>query len=554
MLQSLSIKNYTLINALDINFSNGFSVITGETGSGKSILLGALGLVLGQRAEGNILKDTSKKCAIECTFNISKYHLKKFFEKNELDYDEETIIRREILPNGKSRAFINDSPVKIRILRELGFRLVDIHSQNQNLTLENWTYQMEVIDSYAKNSILLRTYQDNFKQYSHLQQELQQQQEKAEQEKADLDYFQFQLEQLTDANLQEDEQQEMENELEMLNHAEEIKTGLYHSYGIISDSETSVLSQLRDARHAVEQIKSVYPDAATYYERINSAFIDLQDLSYELNNANENIEFDAGRIDFLTERLDTIYTLQQKHRVDSVAELLEIQEKLEQKVTAINSNDSVIKELKQQLKKQHQQLTEIAEKLTNSRKKSIPKIEKNITKQLVMLGIPNANFKIDFTNSEEFHQMGCDNVNFLFTANKNGRLEPVQQVASGGEISRLMLSIKHLISASTALPSIVFDEIDTGVSGEIADKMGEMMTKMSENIQVISITHLPQIAGKGQYHYKVFKTDDEFETYSNIVLLNKEDRLKELAKMLSGSNITDAALQNARVLLNPKNQ
>ncbi len=549
MLQSLSIKNYTLINALNINFSNGFSVITGETGSGKSILLGALGLVLGQRAEGNILKDTSKKCAIECTFNISKYQLKNFFEENELDYDEETIIRREILPNGKSRAFINDSPVKIKILRELGLQLVDIHSQNQNLTLENWIYQMEVVDSYAKNNALLNSYQSNFKKYNQLQQQLKEQQEKAEQEKSDLDYFQFQLEQLTDANLQENEQQEMENELEMLNHAEEIKTGLYRSYGIISESETSVLSQLREARQSMEQIKSVYPDAAAYYERIDSAFIDLQDLSYELNNANENVEFDAGRIEFLTERLDTIYALQQKHRVDSVAELLEIQANLEQKVTAINSNDSIISALQQELNEQKKQLSEIANQLTDSRKKAIPKIEKNIIEQLVQLGIPNANFKIDFTKNETFHQLGCDNISFLFTANKNGKLEPVQQVASGGEMSRLMLSIKHLISASTALPSIVFDEIDTGVSGEIADKMGDMMTKMAENIQVISITHLPQIAGKGKYHYKVFKTDDEFETYSNIVLLNKEERIEELAKMLSGSNITEAALQNAKVLL-----
>ncbi len=549
MLQSLSIKNYTLINALSINFSNGFSVITGETGSGKSILLGALGLVLGQRAEGNILKDTSKKCVIECTFNISKYQLTNFFEKNELDYDEETIIRREVLPSGKSRAFVNDSPVTIKLLRELGLRLVDIHSQNQNLTLENWTYQMEVVDSYAQNSELLKSYQNSFKQYSNLQHQLQQQQEKAEQEKADLDYFQFQLEQLSEANLQENEQQELESELEMLNHSEDIKTNLYRGYGIISESETSVLSQLREARHAIEQIKSVYPDAANYYERINSAFIDLQDLSYELNHANENIEFDAGRIDFINERLDTIYSLQQKHKVDSVTELLLIQQNLEQKVMAINSSDTVIEELKQQLMQQKEQLTAIANKLTDSRKKAIPNIEANIVEQLVMLGIPNANFKIDFTHNETFHQLGCDNVNFLFTANKNGKLEPVHQVASGGEMSRLMLSIKHLISASTALPSIVFDEIDTGVSGEIADKMGEMMTKMSENIQVISITHLPQIAGKGQYHYKVFKTDDEFETYSNIVLLNKEDRLKELAKMLSGSNITEAALQNAKVLL-----
>ncbi|WP_282125308.1 DNA repair protein RecN [Marinifilum flexuosum] len=549
MLQSISIQNFALINQLEIDFSDGFSVITGETGSGKSILLGALSLVLGQRSEGSVLKDKEKKCIIECSFSIEKYNLQEFFEKNELDYEKEAIIRREILPSGKTRAFVNDTPVNLKTLKELGVCLVDIHSQNQNLVLGSFEYQVGIVDTYAQNAALLAKYQLSFKKYQDLRKELKNQEEIAAKEKSDLDYFQFQLEQLNEANLVEGEQKEMEEELETLNHAEEIKSGLYQAYGFLSEGESSVISQIKEARSAISKIQGVFADADSYFERLDSSLIELQDLSQELDRSNELVEFDNGRIDFLNQRLDTIYSLQQKHRVDSVEELIQIREELEEKVGKIESSDELIEDLKEQLTVQKIKLQKTADNLSNSRKKAIPKIEKTIVNQLVLLGIPNANFKVQIINNEEFQQLGADKVTFLFSANKNGSLEEVQRVASGGELSRLMLSIKYLISSSTALPSIVFDEIDTGVSGEIADKMGSMMNQMAENIQVISITHLPQIAGKGKYHYKVYKADDEHETYSNIVLLNKPKRIEELAKMLSGADLTKAALENAKVLL-----
>lgn len=549
MLQSISIQNFALINQLEIDFSDGFSVITGETGSGKSILLGALSLVLGQRSEGSVLKDKDKKCIIECSFSIEKYNLQEFFEKNELDYEKEAIIRREILPSGKTRAFVNDTPVNLKTLKELGVCLVDIHSQNQNLVLGSFEYQVGIVDTYARNAALLAKYQLSFKKYQDLRKELKNQEEIAAKEKADLDYFQFQLEQLNEANLIEGEQKEMEEELETLSHAEEIKSGLYQAYGFLSEGESSVISQIKEARSVISKIQGVFADADSYFERLDSSLIELQDLSQELDRSNELVEFDNGRIDFLNQRLDTIYSLQQKHRVDSVEELIQIREELEEKVGKIESSDDLIEDLKEQLAGQKIKLQKTADNLSNSRKKAIPKIEKTIVNQLVLLGIPNANFKVQIINNEEFQQLGADKVTFLFSANKNGSLEEVQRVASGGELSRLMLSIKYLISSSTALPSIVFDEIDTGVSGEIADKMGAMMNQMAENIQVISITHLPQIAGKGKYHYKVYKADDEHETYSNIVLLDKQKRIEELAKMLSGTDLTNAALENAKVLL-----
>jgi DNA replication and repair protein RecN len=550
MLQSISIQNYALINQLEIDFSDGFSVITGETGSGKSILLGALSLVLGQRSEGNVLKDKEKKCVIECSFYIEKYNLQEFFEKNELDYEKEAIVRREILPSGKTRAFVNDTPVSLKTLKELGVCLVDIHSQNQNLVLGSFEYQVGIVDTYAQNAALLAKYQLSFKKYQDLKKELKNQEEIAAKEKADLDYFQFQLEQLNEANLVEGEQKDMEEELETLNHAEEIKSGLYQAYGFLSEGESSVISQIKEARSAISKIQGVFTEADSYFERLDSSLIELQDLSQELDRSNELVEFDNGRIDFLNQRLDTIYSLQQKHRVDSVEELMQIRDDLEGKVGKIESSDELIEDLKEQLTGQKIGLQKAADNLSNSRKKAVPKIEKTIVRQLILLGIPNANFRVQISNSEEFQQLGADKVTFLFSANKNGSLEEVQRVASGGELSRLMLSIKYLISSSTALPSIVFDEIDTGVSGEIADKMGSMMNQMAENIQVISITHLPQIAGKGKYHYKVYKADDEHETYSNIVLLDKQSRIEELAKMLSGTDLTKAALENAKVLLN----
>ncbi|MBL4561216.1 MAG: DNA repair protein RecN [Labilibaculum sp.] len=549
MLQSISIQNYALITRLEIEFSDGFSVITGETGSGKSILLGALSLVLGQRAEANVLKDKKQKCIIESSFSIARYKLEPFFDDNELDYEEETLLRREILPNGKSRAFINDSPVSAKILKDLGLRLIDVHSQNQNLVIGSFEYQVGIVDTYAGNSKVLKKYQEYFDQFQKLKQELRKQEEAAAKEKADLDYFQFQLEQLTDAKLVAGEQVEMEEELGTLTHAEEIKSGLVKAYENLSEGEFSVVTQLKEARNAISQIQNVYTDAKSFFERIDSTYIELQDLAQELDRSNESIELDPSRIEFLNQKLDAIYSLQQKHHVSSVEELIMIREELIQKIDKIVSSDDFIEDLKKQLEIQEELVLKSAEKLTNSRMKVIPAIEKTIVAQLVQLGIPNANFKVDIQIKEDFQYLGRDYLSFLFCANKNGHVEEVQKVASGGELSRLMLSIKYLVSSSTALPSIVFDEIDTGVSGEIADKMGTMMNKMAENIQVISITHLPQIAGKGKNHYMVYKADDELETYSNIVLLDHQSRIEELAKMLSGADLTQAALANAKVLL-----
>ncbi|MGZ2370579.1 DNA repair protein RecN [Ancylomarina sp. YFZ004] len=549
MLQSLAIQNYTLINQIEIDFNNGFSIITGETGSGKSILLGALGLVLGQRPETNILKDKDRKCTIEANFNISKYHLQKFFAEVEMEYEEDTILRREVLPNGKTRAFVNDSPVSIKVLKELGLRLIDIHSQNQNLSLSDPEYQMGIVDTYAQHAPLLNDYQVQFEAYQDIKRELKSQEEIARKEKSDLDYYQFQLQQLIEVNLIEGEQVDMETELETLNHAEEIKSNLFKALNLLSDGELSIISLLKEARSTVGQVQNVFSKGEEFYNRFESSCIELQDLSSELESSYESMEFDPSRITFLNERLDAIYSLQQKHRVDSVQDLILIREELDDKVRKISSSDDLIEELKMQLQMQDTKLAKASVKLSKSRKAVIPEIEKALESQLIQLGIPHAKIKFDQTIAEEYQYLGRDFIRILFSANKNGHLEEISKVASGGEMSRLMLSIKYLISASTALPSIVFDEIDTGVSGEIADKMGVVMRDMAENIQVISITHLPQIASKGNYHYKVYKADDELETYSNIVLLDRESRIEELAKMLSGADMTQAAMENAKVLL-----
>ncbi len=549
MLQSLAIQNYTLINQIEIDFKNGFSIITGETGSGKSILLGALGLVLGQRPDTNILKDKDRRCVIEANFNITKYHLQKFFADSEMEYEEETILRREILPNGKTRAFVNDSPVNIKLLKELGCKLIDIHSQNQNLSLGDPEYQMGIVDTYAQHSSLLTDYQIQFEAYQTIKKELKDQEDVARKEKTDLDYYQFQLQQLLDANLVEGEQVEMESELETLNHAEEIKTNLFKASNLLSEGDVAIISLLKEARTAIYQVKNVFSAGEEFYGRFESSCIELQDLASELESSYETMEFDPSRISFLNEKLDAIYGLQQKHRVDSVDGLIQIREDLDQKVQKISSSDELIEELKLQLQKQESKLNKASGKLSKSRKSVIPEIENALESQLVQLGMPHAKINFEQTITEEYQYLGQDLIRILFSANKNGQPEEISKVASGGEVSRLMLSIKYLISASTALPSIVFDEIDTGVSGEIADKMGVVMRNMAENIQVISITHLPQIASKGSYHYKVYKADDEIETYSNIVLLDEESRIEELAKMLSGSDMTQAAMENAKVLL-----
>lgn len=550
MLRSISIQNYALIHQIQIDFNEGFSVITGETGSGKSILLGALSLLLGQRADVNVLRSKSCKCVIEGVFDIQNYPLKEFFQFHDLDYEVETVIRREILPSGKSRAFVNDTPVNVKLLKELGARLIDIHSQNQNLVLGDAAYQLYMVDTFAQHDQLLKKYKQEYKHYCDLAKELQQAQDQTEKSRNDLDYFQFQFNQLQEANLQLGEQQEMEQELETLNHAEEIKGKLYEAVGILSGHDMSVLEQVRQVESSLGQLLNVFSSASELHERISSTYIELQDLSQELEQKSLSIEFDPQRIEFLNQRLDLIYSLEQKHRVNHVDQLLDIQHDLEVKIEAISTADDIIDDLIKKVSQQEIVVSDLSNQLTESRSEIIPQIEVALVDQLQQLGMPNVSFKVDLLEMDDFSATGKDRVVFLFSANKNGSLQEISKVASGGEMSRFMLSLKSLVSASSALPSIVFDEIDTGVSGEIADRMGGMMQQMSGNIQVISITHLPQIASKGTYHYKVYKADDEVETYSNIVLLNSTQRVEEVAKMLSGSDLTAAAFDNARVLLN----
>ena len=550
MLQSLSIRNYALIHNIDIKFQYGFSTITGETGAGKTILLGALSLILGQRADTGVLNDKTAKCIVEAGFNIADYDLKPFFAQHELDYDKNTIIRREINEKGKSRAFINDTPVTLNVLKELGVRLVDVHSQHQNLALSDNRFQMHVIDSFAGHLEQVSQYKKTYIEFKNKTRECDELREKAEKSKSDLDYFQFQFNQLEEANLQEDEQKTLENELETLSHAEEIKMNLLTASGIISAEERQgILDMLKEAENGLERIRTFYPQVEDLFNRLESAYLELKDLAGELEYQGNEIEYDPERISFINQRLDTIYQLQQKHRTDSIARLIEIKQELEDRITEVTSFDEEIEKKSAALEKLRNTLEKTANDLSENRKNAIPSIEKEITRQLTELGMPGAAFKIILEETPSITAMGKEKAVFTFSANKNAPTQDIAKVASGGELSRLMLSIKALISASTALPTIIFDEIDTGLSGEIADKTGRIMKKMAENMQVISITHLPQIAGKGKEHFVVFKYDEKDATVTTIKQLNDKERVTELAKMLSGEELTDAAVENAKALL-----
>lgn len=549
MLQSLKIQNYALIDYIHIQFAPGFLTITGETGAGKSILIGALSLILGNRADTSVLKDDEKKCIVEASFDIAQYGLQELFNRHDLDYEPETIIRREINNKGKSRAFVNDTPVNIKMLRQLGENLVDIHSQHQNLVLKDNHFQLNVVDSYAGNSELLEDYYDHYKDYRDLEKAYDDLKEKSEKASSDLDYYQFQYDQLEKASLSQDEQKELERELETLNHAEEIKSNLSGASHLLSNEETSIIGRLREAGDHIKKITGFYPQARELSERIESAYIELQDLSNEIDVLNEQVEHDPQRIEYIRQRLDGIYSLQHKHHVSTVGELLEIKDDLEKKLEEINSYDFRLEELEKQLQEKKQTLAGKAGELTKTRKKAIPEIEKRITSMLKELGIANASFRIKRSDLEDFGTYGQDYVQFLFSANKNVELEDISKVASGGELSRLMLSLKSLIAETRALPTIIFDEIDSGTSGEIADKMGSIMKSMSRSMQVINITHLPQIASKGDCHYLVYKHDDHDTTHTYIKKLEEQERVREIAKMLSGEELTDTALQNAREFL-----
>jgi len=549
MIQSLKIKNYALIDEINIHFYPGFITITGETGAGKSILIGALSLIIGNRADTSVLKDDSQKCIVEASFDISKYNLKSIFEANDLDFDDETIIRREISSKGKSRAFINDTPVNIRVLKELGANLVDIHSQHQNLILKDSHFQLDVLDAYAAHESLVTDYKTHYKEYRKLKKQHDSLKADAEKNKADMDYYQFQYDQLEKIKLKEGEQEELENELETLNHTEEIKYNLSNAYQLLSNEENSILVQLRDAADSIKKIVEFFPKAKDLGERMESSYIELQDLTNEVDVMNENMEHDPERAEYIRQRLDDLYSLEHKHNVSSDKELMEIKDEVGRKLEAINSYDFKLEEIEKSLNEKKNNLKELADKISENRNKSIPAIEEHITQMLKELGIPNAVFTIEHNKLEDFTEYGQDEVRFLFSANKNVPVEEISRVASGGELSRLMLSLKSLLVETKALPTIIFDEIDSGTSGDIADKMGAIMKKMTVNTQVINITHLPQIASKGDYHFLVYKEDDHDHTYTDIKQLNTEERVQEIAKMLSGEQLTETALQNAREFL-----
>ncbi len=549
MLKHISIQNYALIESLEIDFEPGYSAITGETGAGKSILLGALSLMLGNRAETGILKNKDKKCVVEAEFDIQRYSLKVFFDKNDIDYDEITVIRREIMPGGRSRAFVNDTPVNLSVLRDLSVRLIDIHSQHQNLHLNDNRFQLNVLDSFAKLNFDIEEYKRNYFIYLSIKKDYQKLLDRSEKEKKDYDFLQFQFDELENANLQIGDQTEVEAELQQLNHAEEIKQSLSIAFNAISDDDNGINVQLREGIFSLKQIQNFFGKADEFLQRLESVKIELDDISHELEILSEDVEHNPDRAEYLKERIDLIYALQSKHRVDTVEDLIAIKNNLQNKLDDITTFDSQIIEKKEQLDEQEIKLTELAAKLSEGRREAAEKFENRIILILQRLGIPSAKFKILLEETTNFTETGKDTVSFLFSSNKHSDVQNITEIASGGEISRLMLSIKSIIADTMALPAIIFDEIDTGVSGEIAEKIGQIMKEMSDNMQVISITHLPQVAAKANFHYKVYKIEDEYDTRTDIKKLNAEERIKELATMLSGEIITDAALKNAEELL-----
>lgn len=550
MLRSLYIQNYALIEKLDIGFGTGFSVITGETGAGKSIILGAIGLLLGQRADVKAIRRGASKCVIEARFDISIYGMQQFFEENELEYEEECILRREVYASGKSRAFINDTPASLAQMKELGEQLIDVHSQHQNLLLNKEGFQLNVLDILAHNDEQLSIYQSLYKEWKQARQNLEELIARAEQNKADEDYIRFQLEQLEEANLSADEQEQLEQEADMLSHAEEIKAGLFRAGHLLTDDEGGLLSALKESLNTMHSLQKVYSAATELAERLESTYIELKDISQELTAQEEDVEFNPERLEEVNDRLNLIYTLQQKHRVDTVAALLTLAEEYAAKLTAITSYDERIDELTALCDSLYNKVKNHAAILTQARTKAAREVEKQMAARLIPLGMPNVRFQVEMGIRKEPGAHGEDTVSFLFSANKNGTLQNISSVASGGEIARVMLSIKAMIAGAVKLPTIVFDEIDTGVSGEIADRMADIMQEMGEQErQVISITHLPQIAARGCAHYKVYKQDNETETNSHIRRLADEERVEELAHMLSGATLTEAALNNAKALL-----
>lgn len=550
MLKHLYIKNFTLIDELDIELRQGFSVITGETGAGKSIVLGAIALLLGQRADPKTIKYGADKCIIEAHFDLSRYGMDDFFKDNDIENDpEDCIIRRELMASGKSRAFINDTPVQLTMLKELGERLVDVHSQHQNLLLNKQDFQLGVVDIIAEDSQQLAKYQEIFRQYQHVRQELEALKERIERDRQNADFMQFQCDELTQAGLVEGEQEELEQKNDTMSHSEEIKSALYDADNALGAEQIGVVANLRSALSSMKRIEKVYPAAEELVQRMDSSYIELKDISEEISGYLEDIDFDPSEMEAVVNRLDRLYDLEKKYHADSIGELIEKRDELRKQLDCIENSDEALHDLQQKLIVLKESADKEAVVLTNIRSKSAKKIEKEMNSKLVPLGMPNVRFAIQMTTAD-LDINGQDKVAFLFSANASTPLQPVSQVASGGEIARVMLSLKAMISGAVKLPTIIFDEIDTGVSGKMAEKMAEMMQEMGEHgRQVISITHLPQIAALGSTHYKVEKKETATGTTSSMSELTAEQRVLEIAQMLSGSDVSEAAIQNAKQLL-----
>ncbi len=554
MLKQLYIRNFTLIDELDIRLHPGFSVITGETGAGKSIILGAIGLLLGQRADSKSLKNNAEKCVVEAHFDLSKYNLQPFFEENDIDFDAaDTIIRRELTTAGKSRAFINDTPAQVNQLRDLGNRLIDIHSQHQNLLLTTEDFQLSVIDTLAHDETLLKAYSQAFNDYQQACQQLEEAQQRLDHLHDDEEYLRFQLQQLDELELQEGRQEEMEQEAQMLEHAEEIRTALWTASNLIQgdgEMNAGVISALRETQHQLSAVAAMLPAAEELATRVNSCLIELKDIEGELDSAAERVEVDPSRLDKVNEWLSAFYAALKKHHAADEAALISVAAQYREQLEQIDTSDEQLQLLEQRRKQALETVMGFGEELTQIRHQYAREVENQLHERLAPLGIPNVRFKVEISQTPMPTPTGFNKVEFLFSANKNTPLQPVADVASGGEIARVMLSLKAMLSGAVQLPTIIFDEIDTGVSGQIAERMALMMKEMGDGgRQVISITHLPQIAAIGAHHYRVFKQDEADSTTSHIEELDTEQRVIELAHMLSGAELTEAAKQNARALL-----
>jgi len=549
MLIKLYVQNYALIKDLDVELENGLTIITGETGAGKSILLGALSLILGNRADSSVLLEKNEKCVVEGTFRIDEYDLSEFFTKNELDYEPVSILRREINPAGKSRAFINDTPVTINLLKELGERLIDIHSQHQTLMLHDNSFQLNVIDSFAGTSKLKTKYKQVYSDYRKLKHEYVEAKAKAEKNSADLEYFRFQLTQLEEEKLIEGEQEELEKEQELLSHSEEIKLGLSSASTLLSSESNSILLLLKEARVILAKVKDFLPQGDEILSRTESSYIELNDLASEIERLTATIEADPRRLEQVNNRLDTIYTLIQKHRVNNLNDLIIRREELRQQVMTIITGDERLTELETLLVETTTSLKALADEISGKRMSTLNDVESRITDLLKQLGMPNARFRISLTRVDDFTSTGIDHADLLFSSNKQVEPENLAKIASGGELSRVMLSLKSLLTKNNNLPTIIFDEIDSGVSGEIADMVGQILAGMGKYMQVVNITHLPQVASRGTKHYHVYKDDSGDSTITRIKLLSPDERILEVARLLSGSEVTATAIKNAEELL-----